>query len=68
MDRYGLYILATLVIIMFWILAFKLLCSFLKRKNFTISKRDTVLLIALGVFVIIAFLATFILTQGTFVW
>jgi len=68
MERYGLYLLATLVIMMFWVLTFKLLYPFLKRKGFTISKRDTVLLIALGVFMILAFLITFILTEGTFVW
>jgi len=53
---------------MFWILTFKLLYPFLKRKGFTISKTDKVLLVALGVFMILAFLVTFILTEGTFVW
>ena len=68
MERYGLYLLAILVIIMFWIVAFKFFYPFLKQRGFTITKRDKVLLIALGVSVILAFLVTFVLTEGTFVW
>jgi hypothetical protein len=68
MERYGLYLLATIAIVIFWILGFKVLYPFLKRKGFTISKRDTILLIALGLFMILAFFITFIFTGGTFIW
>lgn len=68
MERYRVYLLATVAIVVFWILVFKVLSPFLKQRRFRISKRETILLVALGLFMLIAFLITFILTRGTFIW
>ena len=67
MERYGVYILASLIMIIFGIIQFKLLHPFLRRRGFTISKREIILLIVLGLFLLFAFIFTYIITEGTFV-
>jgi len=68
MERYGPYILATVAIVVLCMLTFKFLYPLLRQKNFSISRRDSFLLIVLGILVILALLITSIVTEGTFIW
>jgi len=68
MLEYSIYIIALLLIIMFWILIAKISYAILKRKGYKITKREVYSLLFLCFVMLAALIFTFIRTNGTFIW
>ncbi len=64
-----IYILATILIIVFWIWAGASILPKMKEEGkFTVSKKEVGLLCFVGLMVIVALVFTYFKTDGTFVW